>query len=213
MFNQQKQSLNNQNKSLLISDYTELAINDNNQQDVLRLFKNIDSSASKKYKFIWYNNFHTPEFWYRLGIKDLYNHDLYQLSGEVEWRRKMKSNHTYFDSLTIIDNELITLNSNNPYTKAITVSNKFINEKYLIGNVLIKAQKGSAPIIVCVVKNKNQPEINSYFELRKYISQSNEFHFIPYYFDLDKVKSDLEYVKLFMMNNTKADVILKDSVF
>jgi hypothetical protein len=212
-FNYQDLSLINHNKSTFISDDSELTLNENNQNDVLKLFQSVDTSASKKYKYRWHNSFHTLEFWYRLGIKEFDNRNLYQLSGEIEWSKDENMNHhSYSDSINIIKNDTIILNNHNPYTKAFAVTKELVKNKYLVGSVFLKAEKGSAPIVACVLKNKNQPEKISYFELRKYISNSNNYLKIPYYFELIVKESELEYIKLFVMNNATSNVVLKDIV-
>jgi hypothetical protein len=199
-----------ESKSFLTINGNIHKFNLDNQKEMLNVFTFIDSVNSHEYSYSWKNYYHSPEFWYRLGVDDYLNRELYHLNGSYQWNKNTIQNSLSLMSL-ISENkhDTLILNSESPYTPAIDITLQTINRSDIVGKIRLKTEENATPVIACVVKEKNKSEQVSYFEIRKYV-RFNTTHSIPFYFKLPERSNDIESIKLFVMNNSKQNIEIMD---
>lgn len=195
-----------QSNSFLTLDGKTYRYYPDNSEEVLGIFQTIDSTKANVYTYSWRNFYHSPEFWYRIGVNDFLNPELYQLNGSFQWNK-----NTIQNSLSLMDlisgnqHDTLILNSDSPYSPSIDITSRTNNLSEILGKIMLRTEKNAAPVIVCVIKQKNKLEKLSYFELRKYVN-SKTLCSLPFYFKLPESENDIEYIKLFVMNNSKQKI-------
>lgn len=195
----------------------------NNKQDLFNCFTNLSLHSNSIVNYKWNNYYHSPEFWYALGVKDIKsNADLNKLSGDIDIKLNIKDKKTsrvdvYKELYIVTSNDFkdtlsqsIFLSNKNPYTKKINVLGFMNTNNELFGVVVLKAKLVAKPVVCIVFKDKYGEEKIMYFELNRYLIANDKWQKIPFYFNFNKGNMKLSELSLFMMNQNNNEVEVKD---
>ncbi len=202
-----------QSNSFLTLDEKSYRYHPDNSEEVLGVFQAIDSTKANVYKYSWRNFYHSPEFWYRIGVNDFLNPELYLLNGSFQWKKKDNTkDYSILGSINLLPGDTLILNSDSPYSPAIDVTKYFKGKSNVFGKIIFHSKHNSAPVVACVLKRKNRLEEVFYFELRKYLISKSNVYLLPFYFSLPEDSDSIESIKLFVMNNSSEKIKMIDFV-
>ncbi|MBS1634463.1 MAG: hypothetical protein JST26_00980 [Bacteroidetes bacterium] len=184
--------------------------------------KHVPGRYGKGISYTWRNFYNAPELWYALGYTGAeYSADL---NGKLSFTPG-KFRRVFTEDFRTVPKEFVfhvvnqhldtirecILDRHNPYTQAREVPVSYIKDA-IYGSLWVSASQRAQPLVVCSVKHTDGNEEVLYYPLNKYLVYDSQTQKIPYYFNLkDKVQKD-DVVKLFVMNDKDAQVLIADWV-
>jgi hypothetical protein len=195
----------------------------NTKSEIASCIKSLRRSQARNIRYSWTNYYNSPELLYALGIDPSgIPQEQASINNQItyQWKAKaMQVNHTLFDSTysdqAFIDTvgvnqySLMLNDTQNPYSKLITLNAAAIEGRDLYGFVTLKAKRFSNPLIVCKTKHADGSEEQSYFALNTYLLNNNDWEQVPYYFKTQDQKTG-DIISLFLMNASPNAVYIKE---
>ncbi len=115
-----------------------------------------------------------------------------------------------FIDTTNNDYSMILNSKQNPYSKSELIDPIKLMKKNIYGFVKLRTAKGANAVAVCSIKHKDGREEQKYFALNKYLIEDNTYQKVFCFFETEKSIFPGDEIKLFIMNQTKKNVFLKE---
>lgn len=195
----------------------------NTTSDIASCIRSLRHVQPRNIRYSWSNYNNSPELLYALGINPSGSgQEVASMNSQIsyQWPTKAKTvNHTLFDSTyadqTFIDTTrahgyaLMLNDTQNPYSRLITLNDSAIEDRDLYGFVTLKATRFSNPMVVSKIRHSDGTEEQFYFALNKYLLHTGAWEEVPYYFSRHNRKPGDE-ISLFLMNANLNTVYIKE---